>query len=547
MKSKSTKAIHKKRVSLLAAAALSAVVLSGQVYPAFAGSSQKTAETEEENEQKSGLFPEQITISEPMVLADVELPENEFGTLSWVDDSIVPEEYTQSVEMALKPFKGVDLSGYDGWNKEKGLLIENVKVVISSLEPEEYEEENGNPEDEFLTYDEENSDVSASENGEASYEENIQQEEDVTELPTETEAVEISQEEPAQTENTAEGSDANGTEEDQTTAENPDADLTEENPDAGNNDSENTEETQVVPDNIFDGFPIVTEEERLLEYEEGLSEEEMQAVAEANHSSGGITVSGAELPWYVQFRATSDVDCEFSNESGASIFKSYEFELWDLMNDTEYEIPDGEYVSVTIPVKEGYTYTVEHILDNGAVETIIPSVDGTNLVFSTHSFSPFGIAGVEFIIGGNVAQNGYATPTPTPTKAPTATSKPTATPKPTKAPTATSKPIATATPKPVATATPKPTATPTPKPVATATSKPVATATPKPTSKPASGTAANPTATEKPVEMISPTADPAAVNAVQTGDNTKILPFVILVAAAVIVIAAVLAVKKKKK
>lgn len=28
-----------------------------------------------------------------------------------------------------------------------------------------------------------------------------------------------------------------------------------------------------------------------------------------------------------------------------------EFELCDLRNNTEYEIPDGEYLSVTVPVK----------------------------------------------------------------------------------------------------------------------------------------------------------------------------------------------------
>ena len=66
--------------------------------------------------------------------------------------------------------------------------------------------------------------------------------------------------------------------------------------------------------------------------------------------------------------------------------KSYEFELWDTQKNTEYEIPDGEYISVTVPVKAGYTYSIEHLLDNGAMETIIPSVDGDTMTFSTHSF-----------------------------------------------------------------------------------------------------------------------------------------------------------------
>lgn len=44
-------------------------------------------------------------------------------------------------------------------------------------------------------------------------------------------------------------------------------------------------------------------------------------------------------------------DYQFTNEEDAIIFKSYEFELWDTQNNTEYKIPDGEYISVTVPVK----------------------------------------------------------------------------------------------------------------------------------------------------------------------------------------------------
>ena len=115
---------------------------------------------------------------------------------------------------------------------------------------------------------------------------------------------------------------------------------------------------------------------------------------------------------------TSGENYEFKNEDKATIFQSYEFKLWDLKNNTEYEIPDGQYVSVTIPVKEGYKYSIEHLLDNGATETIIPSVNGNTMVFSTHSFSPFGIAGFRPIVGEDIANGAYgdgSTPTPTPT------------------------------------------------------------------------------------------------------------------------------------
>ena len=154
--------------------------------------------------------------------------------------------------------------------------------------------------------------------------------------------------------------------------------------------------------------------------EDNLTEEEQAARAAENHSCEGISVSGIDLPWYVQFQVTSGNSYEFKNEEKATIFQSYEFKLWNLKNNTEYEIPDGQYVSVTIPVKEGYEYSIEHLLDNGATETIVPSVNGSTMIFSTHSFSPFGIAGFRPIVGEDIANGAYGdkgTPTPTPTQA----------------------------------------------------------------------------------------------------------------------------------
>ena len=119
----------------------------------------------------------------------------------------------------------------------------------------------------------------------------------------------------------------------------------------------------------------------------------------------------------MQFRVSSGDSYQFTNESDAMIFQSYEFELWDLQNDTEYEIPSGEYVSVTVPVKSGYEYTIEHLLDNGATETIIPSVEDGIMVFSTHSFSPFGIAGSRQLVGPDTGDDSNSAGTVTPTPA----------------------------------------------------------------------------------------------------------------------------------
>ena len=127
--------------------------------------------------------------------------------------------------------------------------------------------------------------------------------------------------------------------------------------------------------NIFDAADKdIKEDTRSTDFVEDLTDAQKAELAEENHSANGITVSGIDLPYYVQFRVTSGDDYEFTNASEANVFQAYEFELWDLKNDTEYEVPDGEYVSVTVPVKAGYSYTIEHLLDSGAMETIVPSV-----------------------------------------------------------------------------------------------------------------------------------------------------------------------------
>ena len=185
--------------------------------------------------------------------------------------------------------------------------------------------------------------------------------------------------------------------------------------------SAEAEETEGDQKNIFDNpLDFSVADSRPDTVEDNLTEEEQAARAAENHSCEGISVSGIDLPWYVQFQVTSGDSYEFKNEEKATIFQSYEFKLWDLKNNTEYEIPDGQYVSVTIPVKEGYEYSIEHLLDNGATETIVPSVNGSTMIFSTHSFSPFGIAGFRPIVGDDIANGAYGdggTPTPTPTQA----------------------------------------------------------------------------------------------------------------------------------
>ena len=283
-----------------------------------------------------------------------------------------------------------------------------------------------------------------------------------------------------------------------------------------------TPEPTVTPeadkDNIFDGTEKdITADDRAQSVEEDTepSDEEKAQIAEKNHTCNGISVSGINLPWYVQFRVASGENYEFTNEAEANVFKSYEFELCDLRNNTEYEIPDGEYLSVTVPVKAGYDYTIEHLLDSGAMETIVPSVEGSTMVFSTHSFSPFGIAGSKALVGEEIEDGSYSSGTTS---------------------TATTTPQATA--------------------AASTNTGSTSGTTANNASNTASTSANNTSVQASTSENQNSTSDSAdqseadskgnSVGAVETGDNTPILPFVIIGIAAAVIVAVLVYLKKKK-
>ena len=281
---------------------------------------------------------------------------------------------------------------------------------------------------------------------------------------------------------------------------------------------EETPDVTVTPeadkDNIFDGTEKeVTADDRaqVVETDAEPSDEEKAQMAESNHTCNGISVSGINLPWYVQFRVASGENYEFTNEAEANVFKSYEFELWDLKNNTEYEIPDGEYLSVTVPVKAGYDYTIEHLLDSGAMETIVPSVEGSTMVFSTHSFSPFGIAGSKALVGEEIEDGSYSSDTSTTTTTPNAT-------------TAASDTNSTADSTTVSSGSSSANAT---------------------TSVQSSSTGSQSTSADS-TDQSEADNSSNSVGAVETGDNTPILPFVIIGIAAAVIVAALIYLKKKK-
>lgn len=533
--------MYRKSVSLLAATAMTAVLMTGQIYPVAAW-----GQNTETRLEKSSLIPDNITIDQPVALSEVTLSKSDYGTLSWADDSYIPDKRVQTCEVVFKPAADVDLSYISGWDSEKKVVKGKITVVVSSIEESSEDQpsdtaadvETGDESSEAsvpdgTTSDNKDTDIKSDDaavtgenqqndsetsgktedqtenagnkqnseadkkeettestpaSDEAKSEDSTEAADEITAPAEKTEAAAPAVEETADSEDIQEKA-AEESKTDtslDTAAEESKADISSDtaadsiestnsdNSEAAASDNvqtadssedtgklnetfgavmpgatildgtgnsvknENTEEKKDTADttnttevkdttdpieddqkNIFDNpLDFTTADTRPATAEDDLTEEEQAARAAQNHSCEGISVSGIDLPWYVQFQVTSGENYEFKNEDKATIFQSYEFKLWDLKNNTEYEIPDGQYVSVTIPVKEGYKYSIEHLLDNGATETIIPSVNGSTMVFSTHSFSPFGIAGFRPIVGEDIANGAYgdgSTPTPTPT------------------------------------------------------------------------------------------------------------------------------------
>lgn len=540
----------RKNVQFIAAAALTAALVTSQFsFATVMGDDTSTV-------QVSSLIPNNVTIDQPVPLSDISLPKSDYGTLSWADGSCVPSARVQTYDVVFRPYNAADLAKISGWDGQSEAIYSSVTVVVSSISKDsDYEE----TQTEQKTADTENIAQNTEENTEENTEASTT---DNTEENTETTVPEVTPEVTENPENTENTADSESTED----KNNADTDSTEvtETPDNDNTDNiitENTEapavtvtpsedkdtpeavetpgpadiaeitetpsvtdtpEPTVTPeadkDNIFDGTEKdITADDRAQSVEEDTepSDEEKAQIAEKNHTCNGISVSGINLPWYVQFRVASGENYEFTNEAEANVFKSYDFELWDLKNNTEYEIPDGEYLSVTVPVKAGYDYTIEHLLDSGAMETIVPSVEGSTMVFSTHSFSPFGIAGSKALVGEEIEDGSYSSGTTS---------------------TATTTPQATA--------------------AASTNTGSTSGTTANNASNTASTSANNTSVQASTSENQNSTSDSAdqseadskgnSVGAVETGDNTPILPFVIIGIAAAVIVAVLVYLKKKK-
>ncbi len=149
----------------------------------------------------------------------------------------------------------------------------------------------------------------------------------------------------------------------------------------------------------YDGL-TAAEKQAVPNHVRQLLESAKEMAAAYNHTQLGVSVYG-NLPWYVQFRVKL-TDVGKKEENGLKVLVPYELTLWNLYTDSVYTLPEGETVTVTMPVPDveiDGEFTVFHYKADGSVETIKPVIHGNMMSFETSSFSPFSVAGSTLIAG----------------------------------------------------------------------------------------------------------------------------------------------------
>ena len=126
----------KRNVQVLAAAALTAALIAGQIQPLpVQGSSEQI--------QVSSLIPDNVTIEHPVPLSEVSLPGSDYGTLSWVDSSSIPSGRVQSYDVVFYPYDSSDLAKISGWDGVSDGIYSSVTVVVTNPEGSEVAEDTG--------------------------------------------------------------------------------------------------------------------------------------------------------------------------------------------------------------------------------------------------------------------------------------------------------------------------------------------------------------------------------------------------------------------
>ena len=314
---------YTKRAGFLAAAVLTAALITGQV-PV----SMTSVNAAQGQETLADVIPDNITISEPTELENITLPGNEYGILEWADGSYVPTKRVESCQVLLTPAEGQDLSHLEGWDEESGQVVGYINVVVADFGDDLADTDEEDPDEDTAEDTTENTDTANKEETDSA--EDVQ----VTVTPEETEDKGESEEPSENGEETPDAEDASAAEQTPAVSEAP-ADTSEEVPsedpsvtpvlsvtetpsESEDEDQQKDPELTETPepsDNIFDN-PIQPEQkdDRPEDADDSIFETEKEERADINHTCNGITVSGINLPWYVQFRVSSGDNYQFTNE-----------------------------------------------------------------------------------------------------------------------------------------------------------------------------------------------------------------------------------------
>lgn len=379
-------------------------------------------ETPEEQEPEetvpvagSVTVPGEITLSKPEDIKNFDFGKAGFageGSFAWEKET-VPIAYETEIKVVFTPsdIEGKDYSQVEGWDAQKNQVIRTVKVLVESLKEDsntdnapadntdkDNEKENGESGDntkEDADTEQGKQDQTGSDQENASDQDNI---EDQTENPDTEEKKPGTAEEDQGTSNDQK-------EEEQESQESSNDQEKETSKDEEASQEENTQET----------------EEDFVQAEEGKTGEVAQEIPQAIpvgsliDENTGVRVEGDFLPYYVDLQVSYNDELDQLPDAGiGQILSAYEIKLWDLKENEEYKIPEGNKVRVMIPLPENADsfsqLSIAHYLGNSEYEyytlpteeypgnlTII-TIEGIEyLTFETASFSPFNVGGSQLV------------------------------------------------------------------------------------------------------------------------------------------------------
>ena len=381
-------------------------------------------ETPEEQEPEETVpaagavtVPGEITLSKPEDIKNFDFGKAGFageGSFAWEEET-VPTAYETEIKVVFTPsdIEGKDYSQVEGWDAQKNQVIRTVKVLVESLKEDsntdnapadntdkdkDNEKENGESGDntkEDADTEQGKQDQTGSDQENASDQDNI---EDQTENPD-------TEEKDPGTAEEDQGTSNDQKEEEQESQESSNDQEKETSKDEEASQEENSQET----------------EEDFVQAEEGKTGEVAQEIPQAIpvgsliDENTGVRVEGDFLPYYVDLQVSYNDELDQLPDAGiGQILSAYEIKLWDLKENEEYKIPEGNKVRVMIPLPENADsfsqLSIAHYLGNSEYEyytlpteeypgnlTII-TIEGIEyLTFETASFSPFNVGGSQLV------------------------------------------------------------------------------------------------------------------------------------------------------